>query len=349
MSIDWADARLKHGIRVTQVDPHNLDAERGELTNLILSGCSVSYGYYTDTRVSAQLKTLGSNYIDGSWLRIYHSVGDDWEEELGTFVLQDEPSYTWESGAKIYTYDLQSVLWALSEDYCTSHFSIGKGAKTLDVFDRICEIVGKNGIHNPGANNYRYSTAKVYEAGESYLQFLFDLCSVSNNRLDVDGHGRITISPYVPPSGKAATWGVDSHDLRTLLLSSEISWSSSSHEIPSRVIVIYSNSDTEIIGTASRPSSSPYSSARRGYTIAKTYSISEMTPATKKAAQALAQQYLDASDASRELSAAFLYFPCRPGDVIMLTLDGDAANYMIQSIDPVDLKSMTIKTSLKEI
>lgn len=348
MSIDWADARLDHRIRVAQVDPHDLDTERGELTNLILSDCSVSYGYYTDTRVSAQLKTFDTNYIEGSWLRIYHSVGD-WEEELGTFVLQDEPSYSWESGAKIYTYDLQSVLWALSEDYCTSHFSIGKGAKALDVFDRICGIVGKTGLHNPGAKNYRYSASKVYEAGESYLQFLFDLCNVSNNRLDVDGHGRITISPYVSPSRTAATWSVDSQDPRTLLLSSQIAWSSSSHEIPSRTIVIYKSGDKEIIGTASRASSSPYSSSKRGYTISKTYSISEMSPATKKAAQSLAQQYLEDADASHELSASFLYFPCRTGDILALTLDGETQNYLIQSIDPVNLKDLTIGTTLKEV
>ena len=74
--IDWTDRSIPDEVHVMMVDPHNLDIVRGELKNLVLSDCSVSYGYNTDTRTSAKLATLGSNYIDNSWLRIIHKRGD---------------------------------------------------------------------------------------------------------------------------------------------------------------------------------------------------------------------------------------------------------------------------------
>ena len=346
--IDWRDRTRKDEIHVRMVDPHNLDIDRGELEHLILSGCSISYGYETDTRVSAKLQTEGSNYISGSWLRIIHKAGD-YENELGTFVVIDEPSWEWKSGMKIYSYELQSVLWTLSKDLVLGHFSIGAGAYALDAFDRICNTCGRTFVHkNP--RNYRYSTSKVYEACDSYLSDLFDICETSNNRLDVDGHGRVTISPYIVPSEIEPSWDVVDTDPRTLLLSSGISGSSNAHEVPSRAIVVYTSGDTEIIAAADRTSESPLSSAQRGYTIAEKYQVSDLSPATAAGAQALAKSNLERSSVTREMNASFLYFPCHPGETMNLTINGDKKKYLIKTIDPVSFTDpMTIKTTLKEV
>ena len=345
--IDWGNGRLEHDIRVAQVDPHNLNAERGELEDLILSGCSISYGYETDTRTTAKLKTLGSNYIGGSWLRIYHTVGD-WTEELGTYVLQDEPSRELTAEGWVYTYELQSVLWTLSADYCPWHFSIGAGGYAVDAFDTICNTTHRDFLHI-SPRNYRYSSSKVYEAGCSFLDILFDIADTSGNRVGVDGHGRITLSPYQLPAQITPAWTIDEADPRTVLLATGVSYSSSSHEVPSRTLVVYTSGDTEIIATADRPASSEYSSAYRGYTIADKYSVSDMVPATNERARQLAQQYLDAGRDAKELSASFLYFPCQPGEVLNLILDGEQKRYQIKSIDPLNLNDMTISTTLREI
>lgn len=346
--IDWSDRSIKDEIHVIMVDPHNLDITRGELEHLILSGCSVSYGYNTDTRVSAKLETLGSNYIDGSWLRIVHRRGD-YEEELGTFVLQNPPSVTEEGGQKKYEYTLQSVLWALSSDYRKSHFSIGKGAYTLDVFDRLCKINSKSGVHGAGVRNHRYTSSKVFEVGDSYLSFYFDICSTANDRLDVDGHGRITINPYYSPSEITPSWSVDADDPRTMLLSGGVSTETSADTVPGRAIVIYTSGDDEIIGSADRPPSSEFSFARRGYMIATKYQVSDMTPATQARAKQLAQQYLNSTDKVITTKCSMLYFPCKCGETMYLTVGGVRKKYLIQSIDPIHLDKMTMDLTLKEV
>ena len=348
MSIDWKNQRRKDKISAVMVDPHNLDSTRGELENLILEGSSISYSYDADTRVTAKLKTFGSNYIPGSWIRIIHSVGNEYKNELGTFVLQNNPGYTYENNQTIYEYTLQSVLWGLSNDYTSSHFSIGEGAYSLAVFDKICSICEKTGVHNPGTRNYRYNNSKVYPIGDSYLSFLFDICDSSNNRLDVDGHGRITISPYIVPSEISPAWEVDSLDENTLLISDAIDFSSSSENVPGRAIVIYTNGDAEMSATADVPMSSQFSFEQRGYTIAKTYQINDLENPTKTQLSKMAENYLNESQMINEINPSFLYFPCKCGETINLTIDHKQKKWMIYSVD-LDLETMHINTTLKEV
>ena len=344
---DWSDRSIKSGIRVFMIDPHNLNIIRGELEHLVLSGCSVSFGYDTDTRTSANLETLGSNYISGSWLRIVLYHGDA-SIEIGTYVMKNPPGMTIKNGEKHYTYELQSVLWGLSEDYCVGYFSIGSGTYTVDAFEKICTTCQKEYLIN-GARNYRYTASKIFEAGESYLSFLFDICDISNNRLDVDGHGRITLSPYNTPSSITPSWTVDEKDPNTMLLSSDIKESTSSEDVPGRTIVIYSNGDQEIIASADRDSSSEFSSQRRGFMIAEKYQVNDLSPATKARAQQLAEEYLKKSDKVITLECSMLYFPCKCGETINLILENKKKKYMIQSISEIKFDEMTMNLTLKEV
>lgn len=344
---DWSDRTVKNEMHVFMIDPHNLNIIRGELEHLVLSGCSVSFGYDTDTRTSANLETLGSNYIDGSWLRIVLDHGGS-EIEIGTYVLKNPPGAKVKNREKHYTYELQSVLWGLSEDYCVGYFSIGSGSYTLDAFERICATCGKDYLIN-GARNYRYTATKIFEAGESYLSLLFDICDISNNRLDVDGHGRITISPYNSPSSLTVSWTVDADDAKTMLISSDITESTSSENVPGRAIVIYSNGDQEIIASADRDSSSEFSSQRRGFMIAEKYQVNDLSPATKARAQELAEQYLKKSDKVITLECSMLYFPCKCGEILSLIREGKQKKYLIQSISEIKFDEMTMNLTLKEV
>lgn len=338
----------EYEIRALMIDPHNLDIVRGELEHLILSGCSISYGYYTDTRMSAKISTLGSNYIPGSWIRILAKT-DDQELELGTFVVDGKPEITYKDGEAEYSYSLQSVLWALSEDFCLWHYSIGAGAYALDAFKHICKIVDKSNLKLPGAKNYRYSAAKVYEVGESFLSMLHDLCRTSGNRLDVDGHGRITIAPYFLPGQISSKYTIDSDDPETMLLAGTISRSVSNDSVPGRALVIYTSGENEIAAYAQQLPTSEYSSDFRGYMITKKYNVSDLAPATYARAQELAKSYLDQAAETVQVKCSALYFPCSPGECIDLVLFGEKRKYMIQSIDPLNLETMIMGLTLKEV
>lgn len=55
--IDWKDALRMDAIHIMMVDPHNLDTIRGELSNVILDGCSITQGYNTDTGSAARSRS----------------------------------------------------------------------------------------------------------------------------------------------------------------------------------------------------------------------------------------------------------------------------------------------------
>lgn len=348
--IDWKDITREDNIRVLMVDPHNLDVIRGELSGVLLDGCSITQGYNTDTRISGKIKALESNYVPGSWIRIIHEVAaEQYREELGTFVVT-KPSDSWGTGAHTTEYELQSTLWALSKDLCPYHYSINAGAFALDAFDRICQVTGHDFVHLPGTHNTRYSTAKVYEMGDNFLTMLFDICDASNNRLDVDGHGRITIGPYVSPQYRTPSWTLDADDPRTLVLSDAITRDSSEADAAGRSIVTYSNNDVEIYATADAPSTSPYSYAQRGYTYAALHQVNDMAPATRTRAQELAQEYLKTDASSTvEWKVSALYFPCHEGETLDFILDGVKHTCLIKSVDPINLQNMTLTLTLKEL
>lgn len=63
--IDWKDPRRVDNIHLYMVDPHNLDDVIGEIKDVTLSGCSLTFGYDTDTRASGKIQFLDENYILG--------------------------------------------------------------------------------------------------------------------------------------------------------------------------------------------------------------------------------------------------------------------------------------------
>ena len=85
--MDWHDLTRRGIMTVTMVNPTDLDATMGELEGVDLSGSSLSYGYYSDTRVTRKLRVVGDGWQRGSWLRIGCRIPEwQWSRELGTFI-----------------------------------------------------------------------------------------------------------------------------------------------------------------------------------------------------------------------------------------------------------------------
>lgn len=340
----WRDGAREDKISVLLVDPWDLDSVRGELTSVILSGCSITEGYYTDNRISGKVEAMDDgSWIDGSWMRIVlRCPGYGFEQELAT-LIPTKIAYEESKGATIVDYTLQSVLWSMSSDTQPSHFTIGKGATTTQVFNRICSAVKKTGLVLPGANNKRYTSSVVYELGDSYLSDLYDICTNADNRLSVDGHGRITMAKYVAPSRREPDWELDTSDNRTMVVSDGVSWEDSPGDVADRSIVTYKNGDTEVIGSAELGSNT------RGYTIAKVHQENDMTPATSTRASELARSYLVSdSSSTTDRKVSTLYFPCHQGDIVTL-IDGSSTTKNLVKTVEAHLEDMTLDLTLREV
>lgn len=340
--IDWKDPKRTDVIHFKMIDPNNLDQVFGDIDLVQLGSSNITYGYYADTRYQSQITLLReSNYVDNMWIRIVHEVpAENYVNELGTFIpISPVINYT---GTVTKSFDLQSPLWSLTDDYTSAAFTIAAKSSYLDAFKKVCDTCHRSYLmENP--TDYKPTKAVVYEIGTSYMDILFDIADATNNRIDVDGHGRITLSPLVDKTTLSPTWELDVDDPRSMIVQGSVKMEAGSDERPNRTIVINNN----IVGVADLPDGVEFSAAQRGYIKAQTYSVSSVKNKTQ--AQSLAQQYLDGFSRNTQWTMETLYFPAKCGENLTFIIEGKKHLCFIQNIDPVNLNTMTMKLTLKEV
>lgn len=340
--IDWADPKRTDVIHFQMVDPNNLDEVYGDIDDVQLGSSPVTYGYYTDTGYSSKLTYLvGNNYVRNMWVRIVHEVpAEGYTRELGTFIpVSPVVDY---KGTITETINLQSPLWGMGDNLTTKVFSIGKGGSLVKAFQRACDNCNRPYVmENP--NDFLVEKAVVFEPGTSYLNILYDIADSSNNRIDLDGHGRIVLKPSVDFRYLTPSWELDADDPRSMIIEGTISMESESEEIPNRVIVVNGN----YVGVADLADGSEYSLAQRGYVKAQKHSGTGIK--SNSQARALAESLIQSYAKVTQWSMETMYFPAECGQNVRFTLHGEKHICMIQSIDPVNLDTMTMKITLREV
>lgn len=347
---DWASGALRHEMRVELVDPGNLETVRGGLEGLDASG-RLSLDYYGDTRAGLTLSTsVPVGWSDG-WdgtaaMRLVHTVGD-WSEELFTGYVTST-DWTDASGMRKTSYTLNSCLYGLQTDRVGWPYTVGAGAMGLDAIERVLDKCSRPYRVLPGALDYRFGSATVYEADKTWLSVAFDLADRSGDRLDVDGRGMVTVGRYDSPSARTPSIVLDTSDPMAVTVG-QVGGSSNALDIPSRVVVHASDGESELTGWAYQPASSPYTNTRRGYNLDSYHDESDMEPFTQAQADALASSYL-----SRESSlvdrrtASMMYRPLRTGQVVELRHSGETDRYMVSTAE-LDLSTWTWSLDLKGV
>lgn len=319
----WENQEREDELIVYQVSPTNLDDVRDELEGVILSGSYIEGGYYTDIRASGSLEFLGDEWIRGSFIRLVHRL-PGYERELGTFIVTDDPS-TREKGVWHTNLDLKGILYGLSTDIAERSWTIGEGAYALDAMRQMLDSRNRQCIIS--GNDYRFGATTVYEGGKSFLERLFSLCTLSNNRIDVDSHGRVTISPYVSPALRSPKMelGISSGMLLDGV-TRRTSWLSQ----PNRAAVLhtYSENDAqhEISATADL-TVGELAFGNRGYYITDFRQLDDLSPKTQDKAQSIANANLSNDRELVEWEVSSMYLPLWEGDIVTLKVDDGSSKY----------------------
>ena len=360
MAIDWRDQTRRDVLTFEMVSPTNVDQSYGNLDGVDLSGSSLTAAYYTDTRTSGTVRYVGDSWVRGSMIRVIHEVPDwGWRRELGTYIVTDDKASR-QNGVWVTDLTLNSKLFGLSTDKHPKAWTIAANARALKAMEQSLKGAGcPYLLLSPKDKTYK--SAKVVEAGTTRLSALFDLSNAAGDRLDVDGHGRVTVSPYVNPASKAASWRIDLKDERGVAvdgLSRTTDWL----QMADVAVVSHKYSaksgkksvEKTLTGVARVSGNVHQAHAQRGYTVTSFQSLSEMSPQTAARAQALANEALKKEQ--RELVEWELnttYLPIWEGDVVELVVpDGEEAyrgvrKCLVKSLD-ISLEHMTMKLTLKE-
>lgn len=348
-NIDFTDVGEPWTVECFMVDPRDPDSVRGKLEGF--TGGTITEGYYTDTRVSGSIDLVGGNYVRNSRVRVVASKGG-YREELGTFYVTDDAA-TLQDGAWKTTLTLNSTLYGLSKDIAERAVTYGGGTWCMDAVQDIMNLTGTAYIRSSKRDRMITSPVSM-DGGKSYLSRVFALTKsdMANNRVDVDGHGRIVTMPYEPPSSRTATFEIRFDDQRGMAQDG-IKRTSTWNQAPGRFIVAYKNGDSETV--ASYDVSGHASSGERGYMLANYYTVNSQDGYTWQQLYDMARHYAavnDSDGAEFELSVA--YMGLHEGDVGNIVLpsgDGDAGysgklKVLVKSVD-ISLPDMTEKLVLK--
>jgi len=351
MTIDWLDLKRTGELRAYMIPPTNLDDSFGELTSIDWSASSITAGYYTDTRTSGQLVVVGDGYKRDSFIRIVYTIPEwNYRTEVGTYaVIKDDA--TRQNGQWRTTLQLHSMLYTLSTDKANRSLVLSRGATALTAIKKQLEDAGRKYTIND-ANNYRFSQATVMELGKSRLSRIYELCGLSGNRLDVDGHGNVIVSPYVAPASRASQYEINLASENGIIRPG-ISRSSNHMETPSSVVVAYklneSGKNTKtIIATAKVAAGDHADAGVRGYNVVEFYELSDMSPKTGTRALQIAKDKLKAKSIERiSWSMECKYLPLWEGDIVDLIVpDGVYSGRRKCVVKSVDFKLPYMDMSL---
>jgi len=319
----WEHQEREDELIVYQVSPTNLDDIRGELDGVILSGTSIEGGYYTDIRSSGTLEFLGDEWIRGSFIRLVHRL-PGYEREMGTFIVTDDPS-TREKGVWRTKLELKGMLYALSTDIAERSWTIGEGAYALDAIRQMLDSRNRPNVIT--GNDYKFGSTTVYEGGKSFLERLFSLCTLSNNRLDADSHGRVTVSPYVIPSLRSPMMelGVSSG-----MLMDGVTRNSTWLSQPNRSAVLHTYSEDDAqheISATAELTIGDLAFGNRGYYVTDFKQLDDLSPRTNAQAQKIARGNLNNDRELVEWNVSCAYLPVWEGDVVTLRVTDGMGQY----------------------
>ena len=351
--VTWADMGRRFRVECYMVAPRNLEHVYGKLEGVDLSESSLTGEYYTDTRTSGTLKVVNGNYIKNTLIRVVASIPErNWRRELGTFAVTGR-SENRENGAIETTLDLSSMLATLSNDVAGGVWSMPRGTSAKAAVKSIVEGAGRSFVDVDSFDAQMTQTV-VLDPTKSQLAKLYSIANVTGGRLDVDGHGNITLSRYVPPSERTPAFDLSLSSPNGIVVDG-VKCKSDFESVPNRVVVSYSyqrdGGSTEYVTATVDASGTGTDKRARGWVVADVRQLNNLSPRTREHAMEIAKQRLSRERESIEWELKTMYIPVWEGDVVSLEVNGGehsgTRKCLVKSVK-LDLKDMTLDLTLKE-
>lgn len=334
---DWRDLTRKGYMHAYMIAPYNLNLSYGELTGVDWASSKISAGYFSATRTSASLTLVNGNWVPNRFIRLIYEIPEwNYKRTIGTYIVTNDNA-KFQNKSWITTLELQSMMYALDAEISPWNWTLQKGSTAKDAMSLIFrEARRPHALID--ARDLRFSNALVLERGTSQLNRLNTLCSATNNRIDVDGYGIVTVTPLIQPGYRNPELTLSLNDKRGIVFDG-IEQKSNYLSVPNRAAVYYKYStkeptgkinkdgslskrthsvEHEITAVVSEPWSAPTGAGVRGYNTTYYESLSDLSPATQKHAEEVARQKLrEKSTPICEWTISTKYLPLWEGSVVI--------------------------------
>ena len=367
--MDWTKTGYSYEVFVNVVSQTDVNNTLGALNNVKRSGLTITENYNSDSRVQGKVVTVtregqSDGYVAQARLRIILVIPErNWHEELMTGYVSNIDEQN-QNGYIQRTYTIEGTIWGLLEHKIKSPILIGKGSKMIHIWCTLLRNLTRMQYSAADAVDHSFNNNVVYEAGSNLSTVLFELTS-GYDRMDVDGHGVVTLKKYTKPSARTASKVLDYRDWDGLT-KYPLNRKSSEWERPGRAIVTANVSTTDsngktkqqvIVGSYDAPSSHDTSMAKRGYLRARTdsYSGTSERPSVSELNAQAKKNWSRVQDKGIEWSAMTTFADYHAGDVITLITPGDYSGgnpkgrkVLVQSVQ-TNLDQFTQQLTLKEV
>ncbi len=330
--MDWSEVKHNYEVVVYVVHQTDVNHTLGILSGVIPSGLSITENYYSDSRVQAKVTTVvkegtSDGYVTSARLRIVLSIpGQNWAKELVTGYVSGI-STSAEHGYVKRTYAIEGTIWGLLEHTTNAPITIAKGAYLIAAWTNLMSSQTKMQYSTSGAANHQFGSTVVYEAGEDLSTVLFELSS-GYNRMDVDGHGVVTLKKYIAPVNKEPSTILDYRDSKSILIP-PMSADDLSYESPGRSVVttVIQKTDSKgkttqqtLVGSYDAPATHATSIASRGYIkgIKNAYSGNSQTPSKSELNTVAKQRWTENQGKGIQWSLTSIFGDYHAGDVVTL-------------------------------
>lgn len=361
----WDKTGYSYDIDVLLVHQTDVNDVLGSLSGVQKSGMSVKESYYSDSRVQAKVSTLveqgeSDGYIENARIRLILSVpSKSWSRELITGYVSDI-DVSVQNGYTKRSYTIEGTMWGLLDHKMNIPVTISKGAWLVSVWSDLMKKQTRMQYSTSESQDYNFSNTIVYEPGTPLSTLLFEISS-GYNRMEVDGHGVVTLKAYVAPSKKTPERFISYDDPNGLLVSS-ISSVDSFYEIPGRSVVTATVSDESgksqkvIVGYYDAPSGHPTSIDSRGWLKGRTdsYNGSSETPSVSELNAQAKKIWESEQNNGVEWSASSMFADYRAGEVINLVVPDpkngtEEIKKVLISTVSTNLESMVQELTMKEV
>ena len=359
---DWTDLRRDGEFHAYIIQPNNLTGIGKEMEGVFWDRASFSAGYYSGTRTSGKLIVIEGSWRPDTLIRVEYEIPRwNYRHTIGTYIAKASTA-TLEGEYWTQELELYSMLYALNRDRGKRNTLIAPATAV----SKAVEAEFKDSIFRYDASNIRdaeFSNAKLLEAGATKLARLNSVCSFSNNRIDVDPNGIITINKYIAPSDRTPVMTIQTSG-RDSLVFEGIKRTNDYMEKPNIAIVSHvyqtegednSIEEHQVLGFATLETSDLSKNRTSVFPIAEYYELNEMKPATLAQAEAEAMKRLEAGQHELiEWEVSTPYLPLWEGDVVFLMVDSGDEYYqgmrkcLVKNLD-LSAPYGDLKLTLKEV
>ena len=335
--MDWGASGRRDTYRFTAVDPFSLD----ELFDVdcVPSSCGVTFGYYTDNKVQADVRMAEESYqrMRGNLIRIGHTVemadGNSVTEVLGTFFI-DSAEKDKATAGEFRECNCYSTMWRLSQSLLTADHVFHVGDSCSAGLSRLMEGGGSTVILGEGVASKTHTVDGRFPMLANRLECANEYAGWCGWQVGVDDYGRQTVNGYLPPADRAPSYRFEDGGNCTYLPKLRESYTG---ELVNEVLAVWSREKVpdpdDGFGLSGRAyvkldSANPYSYERCG--VRMTGALEFREPKSDADLLKAAQDYLDQHDAAiRYLEIEHVGIPhLRAGDTVLYT-NASAGEYNV--------------------